>query len=340
MLWLNNQPWSVAGRWVGNLEKSLNIILANPSDGKKFAFFNIPNNYRGAYLARNAIGDIGQHSDVDWKAVEPDDRHSETGQIRESVSNGGSNYQAYYWSDDLANFVPVRLSPNLSARDALAWTALPLTQKCTIIQGSERIDRSKQTKNWFIKPGFEPIMLTVNYQKLQPSSIEFLQMDCKNASDSPMHHSGQKSGRDSGISLLISNALLPTTVITPTVSPVVSPMQPSNQSSNQSAEGNLLFTLRLMPGWFSTNDKSSTVLVIPPSWSGSFNLTMKDEEGLLPRLKRVSKAGDVSARAAQLLAFDVSKIPRATRALLQISRKNQCFSRHCTFDFDEEHSGK
>jgi hypothetical protein len=67
---------------------------------------------------------------------------------------------------------------------------------------------------------------------------------------------------------------------------------------------------------------------------------MKDEEGLLPRLKRVSKAGDVSARAAQLLAFDVSKIPRATRALLQISRKNQCFSRHCTFDFDEEHSGK
>ena len=62
MLWLNNQPWSVAGRWVNNLEKSFDIILANPQAGHKFAFFNIPNKYRGAYLARNAISDIGQPS--------------------------------------------------------------------------------------------------------------------------------------------------------------------------------------------------------------------------------------------------------------------------------------
>ena len=67
---------------------------------------------------------------------------------------------------------------------------------------------------------------------------------------------------------------------------------------------------------------------------------MKDNASILPRLKRVSKAKDVSSQSAQILSFDVSKVPGATNALLQISKKNECFSSQCTYDFDDAHSGK
>jgi hypothetical protein len=111
-------------------------------------------------------------------------------------------------------------------------------------------------------------------------------------------------------------------------------------ASSRHQEEKILFTLRSIPGWFSTNDKSSMVLVIPPGWTGSFDLTIKENSSILPRLKRVSKAKDVSSQSAQTLSFDVSKVPGATNASLQISRKNECFRSQCTFDFDDEHSGK
>jgi hypothetical protein len=331
MLWLNNQPWSVAGRWVTSLEKSFNVILANPPAGTKFAFFNIPNNYRGAYLARNAISDIGQHPDADWKALEPDDKHSETGQIRQAIADGGNNYQTYYWNDDLGKFAPVRLSRTLNAQDASDWNALPLNEKCSIIQGGERISGLKNAREWAVSAGVTPIMLTLNFQKLQPSSIEFLQIDSVGTKKKPSSQNGD-------ISLLVSSSLLPTTLVKATLS-APSP-RTSVSSESKMLDEKLLFTLRLIPGWFSTSDKSSMVVLIPPTWSGSFQLNVKEDACVLPSLRRVSKVGDVSAKAFQLLSFDVSKIPTATRAVLQISRKNECFSNPCTFDFDGEHSGK
>jgi hypothetical protein len=326
MLWLNNQPWSVAGRWVGSLEKSFNIILAKPSEGMRFAFFNIPNNYRGAYLARNAISDIGQHQNVDWKAVEPDDKRSETGQTRQSIVDGGSNYQTYYWSDDLGKFVPVRLSRVLNVQDVASWNALPLAKKCSIVQGNERITESKNAKKWSVSAGATPVLLVLNYQKLQPSSIEFLQVESSRVT------------HDSDVSLLVSNAFLPTRPIKSTLSPEPAPVSADLDSKTQ--DERLLFTLHSIPGWFCTSDKSSMVLIIPPGWCGSFDLTVKQNATIVPRLSRVSKVGDVSAETGQMLTFDVSKIPTATKALLQISKKNESFSSQCTFDFDYEHSGK
>jgi hypothetical protein len=328
MLWLNNQPWSVAGRWVSSLEKSFNVILANPPAGTKFAFFNIPNNYRGAYLARNAISDIGQHQDADWKAVEPDDKHSETGQTRQSIVDGGNNYQTYYWSDDLGKFVPVRLSRALNKQDVSDWNTLPLSKKCSIIQGSERIADLKNNSGWTISAGSTPVMLVVNFQKLQPSSIEFLEVDSSSGIQNQPSHEPE-------LSLLLSNTFLSTTPIAATVAPE-SPSMPAASGSQR----NILFSLRSLPGWFSTNDKSSMVLLIPPEWSGSFNLSIKGDDNILPRFRRMVKAADVSAHSGQKLFYDVSKIPTAIGASLQISKKNECFKRQCTFDFDDEHSGK
>ena len=119
----------------------------------------------------------GSHQDADWKAVEPDDKHSEAGQIHQSITDGGNDYQTYYWTDDLGKFVPVRLSRELDLQDVSAWNVLPLNKKCSLIQGSERITDLKNDKGWMVATGSTPVLLVLNYQKILPSSIEFLQVD-------------------------------------------------------------------------------------------------------------------------------------------------------------------
>lgn len=336
MLWVNNQPWVAASSWELRLSRDMNLILANAKTDDSFAFFNIPNNYRGAYLARNAIGDIGQHQNVDWEAVEADDRHNELGQLRQKISARKPKVRSYFWFEGTGALEPVSFPPGSdeeATEQQKIWNALPIWRRCTIVQGRERVTADGHAGSALnsisIKAGSAPAMVLVSLQGLSTWNCEFLRLREELPAD---NFAGPGS---ESVSLILSNKYMSANFVHPTA---VSPEAGSH--NNMKTQHDLMFSTRSIPSWFCTNQAATAVLLFPPSWSGKFSLSVIPEKTILPSLKRAGAGHDITAIRSEKILFDVSNIPEAKGALVQISKKNECFRYQSTSDFEATSTDK
>ena len=323
MLWLNNQPWMTAGRWVATLEKQFNQTMANATPKDHFVYFNVTNNYRGAYLARNATGDIGQNPDVDWKTVETEDKLYELGQTRESIASQKKHYHTFYWSESAASFIPVALPPKEVSVDLKTWNAQPIAARLKTIQGGERVsaapgDRLKVTA------GKAPAMLLLNLSQLHPWQTDFVKLDIES------NDSKQASGGiDALPSLIVSNNLMPATQIS------AIDLNGNNLKAEQ-----LLFALRLLPSWFCGSASANAVLVLPPQWSGLLAVTIPEAKTVMPKLERTSVEKYITDKTPMNYTLDVSHIDGAVGAVIQISKKNLFYEKQNSNQFEEALTGQ
>ena len=318
MLWLNNQPWMTAGRWVATLEKQFNQTMAGATPQDHFVYFNITNNYRGAYLARNATGDIGQNPHVDWKAVETDDKLYELGQTRESIASSKKQYHTYYWSESAASFIPISLPPKVVSTDLKSWNSQSLSARLKTIQGAERVSVASSGK-LKVTAGKAPVMFLIDLSRLQPWQTDFIKLDIgSNRSDQTV------DGTSLLPSLIVSNNLMAATQI---------PAIELNGNSLKAKQ--LLFGLRLLPSWFCGSAPANAVLVIPPQWSGLLGVTIPEAKSIMPRLERTSVEKYITDKTPMKYSLDVSNIDGAVGAVIQISKKNQFYTKQNSNQFEE-----
>jgi hypothetical protein len=328
MLWLNNQPWVIASRWELALAKDMNDILSQAKKGQRFAFFNIPNNYRGAYLARNAIGDIGQHQDLDWEAIEPGDRHQELGQLRQKITRE-HNVHCFFWCEGTGTLDSVTLPPenDENANHQLdTWNASPLSNRCKIIQGRERVlveEHAESTPDLIaVKAGVTPLMVLLDMKNMSTWRCEFLRLHMENSTK------GLAGNNVDSTSLILSNRYMSATLVQPSLANGLI------NSNKEDGQRELLFSTRSMPSWFCTDQAATAVLLFPPAWSGKFSLYLEHETTTLPSFRRAGAKRDISGTRAVTVLFDTSHMPGAKSTLVQISKKNECFKYQNTSDFE------
>jgi hypothetical protein len=305
MLWLNNQPWMTAGKWVSTMETQFRQILDNASSNDHFIFFNIPNNYRGAYLARNAVGDMGGHPNLDWRAIEQTDKMGELGQSREAIANHTKHLTCFYWSETAAAFIPVTLPPK-QLQDLSDWNALPLTDKLKVISGADRVQVTSH--ELVVKPGSSVAMVVVEPDKLTPWQIELLELKFGKASSTTTP-------------CLIAS----TDLLRPQIVPAAYP-----NTGAESTESQATFATRLLPGWFCATGSTNLVLQFPANWSGRVVADIPPLHTVIPTLIRTSTARYVTATSPLEFSFDVAQIPGAAGAVIEVSKKNLFFSRQNT----------
>ncbi|HEY9755262.1 MAG TPA: hypothetical protein V6C97_08875 [Oculatellaceae cyanobacterium] len=308
MLWLNNQPWTTAGRWASTMESQFRQIFESSSSNKSqkddhFLFFNTPNNYRGAYLARNAIGDMGGHENLDWRAIEQIDRMGELGQCRDAIANGTKAYKCFYWSDTLGAFVPQTLPPN-KRQEIAAWNSLPFSDKFKVISGADRAQAGSDGLT--IKPGNSTVMMLLNLDKLTPWQLELLELKFDKTATAP-----------SGIA---SSELMEPQLIPASMPSLDGPKDPRRT----------MFVPRLMPGWFSATKSPNFVVQFPSNWAGHVTAEIAPVHTFLPKLTRTSKDRFTTTTSPISFSFDVAQIPGAAGAIIEISKRNAFFSQQNT----------
>ncbi|HEY9680496.1 MAG TPA: hypothetical protein V6C86_02795 [Oculatellaceae cyanobacterium] len=303
MLWLNNQPWATAGRWVSTMESQFRQIFEQAPKDDHFLFFNTPNNYRGAYLARNAIGDMGGHENTDWRAIEQIDRMGELGQSRDAIADGTKAYNCFYWSDTLGVFTPQTLPPN-KQQEISAWNSLLFSEKFKVISGADRahIDSDGLT----VKPGSSTVMLLLNLAKLTPWQLELLELKFDKAAPTPLAIASSE---------LMAPQLIPASI-------------PSLEDASNLKRA--IFVPRLTPGWFSATKSPNFVLQFPSNWTGHVTAEIPMVQTILPKLTRTSTERFTTSKSPLSFAFDVTQIPGAAGATIEISKRNAFFSQQNT----------
>lgn len=308
MLWLNNQPWATASRWASTIESQLRQILDSTSNDKTskeehFIFFNTPNNYRGAYLARNAIGDMGGHENIDWRAVEQNDRMGELGQCRDAIASGSKQFKCFYWSDTLGAFVPQTLPPD-KKQEIAAWNSLPMRQKFKLISGGDhaRLENNGLT----ITPGNSPVMVLLNLGKLTPWQIEMLELR-------------------SDKTAVVPSAITSTELMEPQ-------LIPSAMTSVQDTKDlkRTIFVPRLLPGWFCATKSPNLVVQFPIGWTGHITADIPVVQTILPKLTRANAAKYTTTTSPLAFSFDVTQISGAKGAVVEVSKRNTFFSQQNT----------
>ena len=301
ILWLNNEPWRIAGHEMNAMRSSLESVYDNVrGNDKQTLLIGVPDHYKGAYEARNAIWGMTKVPQMRWdiwncltlnefEPVHP------FGFLKESLAENKGNVRVLRWAPEAQSFVPVSIG-NDTISDTIAVPVPSEDVTSNVPNGRAEFTFTPPKGCW---------------------STDFVrvELDVKTPSSAPQ----------TGADLLYADDISPEFQLG---------KRTHAEFAQKLTHQSLLFALRSLPEWSFGNADARLRLMLPPGCVAKINsIEILPAARLIPHLN-FNNAGFMGTKGymhlgkdvmQRELSIDATSVPGAASTEVEITRANLLF---------------
>lgn len=301
ILYINNMPWREAGLEANAIRASLQEIYSPEAGDPQTLLIGMPDHYKGAYVARNAIWGMTKYpqlrSDI-WNCLtlnEFEPVHP-FGFLKPSLAQNKQNVRAFRWDPQSQKFICLPIDSHAPA-------------DVVTIPTSGALDRKARPELVFSLPN------------VSCWDTDFVKVDLDLLNDVPLQ---------TGADLLYANDISPEFKL--------GKRTHAELAAGQKHQ-TLIFALRSLPEWAFGNSQARLKLLLPPNCEARVNsVQIVPAAQLIPRID-FENAGYMGTKGymhlgkdaqTRKLTIDASSIPNAASTEVEITRANLLFEQQNT----------